>query len=448
MRLTLHWHMMNKNALVYVFLIFMLLVPQNVKAQNCDIVEEEIITLREPIYRTPMVWSSSYGEDGLEQVADMVPAFKDGDENGVIIAGNYTSDEKDQVLKPFLARIDNRGKMAWEKREEGSHLKTVKRLIKLKDGYAVLGDIRITGKGNGFYTATYSKAGDRLTYSPIFVSGAVLDAAGFVETKDGKGFIVALQSTTKSENEKTEAVLYRVNKSGQIIWHRKYSPGLKTAFNNIQSFRVGEYIMSGEIEQEDGRMAAWLMAVDEDGALGWQRQYPRGSNSSLDVVRLLKDGSMIASGHVQPFKGTKKSGWVVKLDGAGTVIWQRYYSGDYRYEAKNVMAEEDGRFSVLLDAYPVPSRKQKAERPKGHASLLTLSPRGYLLNVESFSDGQHAHGLQYIKGDKGERIVAGTIQGTLPDGMDENEVATYVFDGWIFAATSMEPYRDPCENVY
>lgn len=441
---------MNKNAPVYVFLIFMLLVPQGVRAQNCDIVEEEIITLREPVYRTPMVWSASYGQDGLEQIVDMVPAFKDDDSSGVIIAGNYTADEKDQVLKPFLARVDNRGKLVWEKREEGSNLKTVKRLLKLKDGYAVLGNIRVTGKGNGFYTATYSQKGERLTYSPVFISGASLDAAGFVETPDGKDFIVAAQSTTKTgaDEEKTDAVLYRVNKSGQIIWDRKYSPGLKTSFNNIQPFRVGEYIMSGEIEQEDGRMAAWLMAVDEGGALGWQRQYPRGSNSSLDVVRLLKDGGMIASGAVQPFKGTKKSGWVMKLDGAGAVDWQRYYSGDYRYEAKNIMAEEDGRYSVLLDAYPVPSRGQKAERPKGHASLLTLSPRGYLLNVESFSDGQHAHGLQLIKGDKGERIVAGTIQGALPDGMDENDVATYVFDGWIFAATSMEPYRDPCNDIY
>lgn len=440
--------MMNKNAIVYLFLIFMLLVPQGVKAQNCDIIEEEIITLREPVYKTPMVWGSSYGGDGLDQIVDMVAAFKDGDEDGVIIAGNYTADEKDQVLKPFLARIDNRGKLAWEKHEEGSHLKTVKRLIKLKDGYAVLGDVRVSGKGNGFYIATYSKTGDRLTYKPVFVSGVSLDAAGFVETKDGKGFIVAARSTTKTDEEKSEAVLYRVNKSGNIIWHRKYSPGLKTSFNNIQPFRVGEYIMSGEIEQADGRMAAWLMSIDEDGALGWQRQYPRGSKSSLDVVRLLKGGAMIASGTVQPFKGTKKSGWVVKLDGTGTVLWQRYYSGDYRYEAKNVIAEEDGRFSVLLDAYPVPSRKQKAERPKGHSSLLTLSPRGYLLNVESFSDGQHAHGLQYIKGSKDKRIVAGTIQGTLPDGMDEDDIATYVFDGWIFAATSLEPYQDPCGDVY
>ena len=443
---------MKNKAVLYFFLIFLaLLFPVAAAAQQCDTVSEAIITLREPVYRTPTVWNATYGEEGLDQIVDVVLAHEqeDSDEimEAIVIAGNFTRDEKDQTLKSFIAQLDNRGKVVWQTRNESARMRTVERILRLKNGYAVLEDVKDPKKGHGFYISGYSKTGKRIGQYPVFVSGSHLNAKGFVETKDKQGFLVAAELVSKKDKEKREAVLYRINKSGALIWKRKYNPGLKTMFQNIQKLSAGHYMLSGEIEQENGRMAAWLMAVDEGGTIGWQRQYPRGSYSGLHAVRLLQDQSMIVAGVVRPLTGKKKSGWVMKLDRSGTPLWQRYYTGEYGYEAKNILAEKDGRFSVLLDAYPQAGAK-KSIRSRGHARLLTISPRGYLLGVESHTDSQHAHGVQLIRGHNKERLVVGTAQGMIPDNLNPEAAPTFVFDGWLFAATMLEPYRDPCIENY
>ncbi len=447
---------MRNKATIYIFMLFLgLILPCKVMAQQCEVIPEQIETLRAPVYKTPMVWSAAYGEDGLDQLTGLVLPHKmaDDEAGGVIVAGNFTRDEDDKVLHPFLARLDKRGKVVWDKRRDTTKMKTVNRLIRTQKGYAVLGDVKDSKKGNGFYIETYNKAGERLKQRIIFASGGNVIGKGFVETSDGRGFIIAAEFVARKDDEKRDALLYKIAKDGTLVWRRKYSPGLKTVFNDIQMLPDGRYMLIGEIEQEDGRMAGWLMSVDNGGSIGWQRQYPRGSGSSFSSFQKMKDQSMIVVGTVKPSGGTKKSGWVMRLNTTGTPLWQRYYTGsEYRYDGKDVIAEKDGRFSVLLDAYPIRRFKKRgakpAVRPRGHVRLLTLSPRGYLLGVENYTDGQHAHGAQLVRGAADERLVIGSMQGTLPDGMDPNNVATSVFDGWVFAATALDPYFDPCMSGY
>lgn len=442
--------MKNKALFHLLFILCAVFQPFKAQAQQCEVVPEEIVTLREPVYHTPMVWSATYGGEGLDQIVDSVLAHRKAEEEkGIVIAGNYTSGAEGKILNPFITRLDDRGQVVWETREKSSTMKTVTRLLKTTKGYAVLGDIKSSKKGNGFYIARYSKAGKKLSQRPVYAPSGPLIGKGFVETKDKKAFLIAAELREKKNKGNRIPILFRINKDGTFVWQRKYSPGLNTVFNNIQMLSDGRYMITGEMEQEDGRMAAWLMSVDEAGAIGWQRQYPRGSDSKLDYVQLLEDQTMIVSGTVKPLTGTKKSAWVMKLGSSGTPLWQRYYTGKYRYETKGVIAEEDGRFSVLLNGFPDGRIRKKGEkRSRSHTRLLTLSPRGYLLNVESYTDGQQAQGAKLIEGYDGQRLVSGTIQTTLPDGVSADKLPPAIFDGWIFSATALNSYQDPCIKSY
>lgn len=417
-------------------------------AQQCIATIEKIITLREPIYKTPMVWTASYGEYGLDRVKDMVLAHQKDEGEDLLIVGNYTFDKNDEVIHPFVALLGARGKAVWETRSKSSYEQTAEHVLKTKKGYAVLGNIKHPKKGNGFYFALYSKDGKRVKQRPVFASDANVMGKGFVETKDGKGFLIAVERVSKTDEEKRDAVLYRINKDGTFVWSRKYSPGLQTVFTGIHRLFDGRYMLTGKIEQEEGRMAAWLMSVEEDGAIGWQRQYPRGSGAMLHSIVLLKDKSMVAIGTVKPFRGDKQSAWVMKMDSSGAPLWQRYYSGAYRYEARGIVAEDDGRFSIMLNAAPTRGKRKGKLRPRGHVRLIVLSPRGFLMDVESYSDSRHAGGMTYIKSRKGKRIVAGDQQGSIPDGTDPTHLVGSVFNGWIFSATTLDPYEDPCNGGY
>ena len=76
--------------------------------------------------------------------------------------------------------------------------------------------------------------------------------------------------------------------------------------------------------------------------------------------------------------------------------------------------------------------------------MMTFSPRGYLMNVEEFSEGQGAHAFRLVKGPKDERVMTGYSQTKYAEVASVNEIPVSTFDSWIVAAEALDPYEDPC----
>ena len=117
------------------------------QAQNCDIVTEEINRLRPPAFANYTQWDEVYGLDGMEQFSDLVVLF----DGSVVAAGSYTKDEEDPIYKPYLVHMTPKGEVTWEVRDESKSFKTINRILPLKKGYVVLGELNAPGNGNGIY---------------------------------------------------------------------------------------------------------------------------------------------------------------------------------------------------------------------------------------------------------------------------------------------------------
>lgn len=445
---------MNIIVRIYIFLLFLPFIMGGVKpviAQDdlyqddgapiseCDVIKEAIVKLRSPVFNTPTVWNAFYGQNGMEQISGVVP----GDEESFIIAGNYTKDKDDQVYKPFLTKIDNRGRVIWEKRQAVRTYKTVNELSKTKNGYAVIGDIKSLQKTDGFYLGFYTKDGARIREIPVYEAGASLRALSFAPSKSGKSYII---SAVKEAGGKKEAVLYKITLTGKKLWRRQYSPGLTTLFRHIHLADDGNYTMVGEIELEDKRLAGWAARIDDNGALLWQQPYPRGREATFTNAHTNADNSIIVSGQVKGIEKKENAGWVMKLTDDGEVIWQRYYHGKTHYNAPDMIVYDDGRVSVLLDGMKI------RDRDRGHVRLLTLSPRGNVIDTTNFTDGQNAQGYALTLGHDNERVVVGHSQIVMPDDVRIGEkmkpMEPYVYDGWIFAATPLDAYTDVCAKEF
>lgn len=407
---------------------------------KCSIIVEAIVKLRNPIFNTPTVWNAFYGQDGMEKISDVIS----GDEGSFIIAGSYSKDKEDMSYKPFLAKIDARGRVIWESRQDikqksGTH-KTIKALSKNKDGYVVLGNVANSSDKNlGFYIGVYGDDGKLIREIPIYEKGYSLKALGFAPSKSGKSYIV---SAVKGNGDQKEVALYKITLTGKKLWSRQYRVGGNIAFNHIELAFDGNYTLVGEIQQEGGRMAGWVARIDDSGALLWQQSYPRGRFASLMDVHTNKDNTIIASGVAKGIGEKSDSAWLMKLASDGSVIWQRYYQGKMHYSAPSLIAYNDGRISVLLNGSKVKSND------RGHVRILNISPRGELLDGSSFTDGQSAQAYTLKLAGNGDRIVAGFSQISAPDDIGNKELPPYVFDGWIFAATSLKPYIDVCTKDF
>lgn len=434
-----------RNLICLPLCVALLIAAKPVLAQECVTVSETIVPLKRARLGTPTIWSTFYGQDGMESIADVAL----GGEGTFVVVGSYTKDKEDLVSKPFMAKLDGRGRIVWENRQDVSAHKTFQAIHKRPKGYAAIGDSHQEKKGKGFYLGLYTESGERIREIPVTEAGYELSALSFAPSKSGKSYLIA---ATREAKGKTEAVVYKITLAGKILWRRQYSPGLANKLHHIHLASDGHYTMVGEMKSDYDRMAGWIVRIDYNGALVWQKQYPRGRGAALLSAQTNADNSITVSGRVDGAGVKESAAWVMKVSAGGDALWQRYYQGRTHYSAPSLLGHEDGRTSVLIDGIRL------HPNDRSHVSLLTLSPRGRLMDVESFSDGQGARGYMIKSGYYGERVVVGHVQNIKPktewgdEGAEEEkeniESIPYLYDGWIYAATALEPYDDPCIRKY
>ena len=449
--------MINKR-IFFIFLIFSILWlvvnPPFVWAQECEVSESAIVTLKEPDFTTPKKWEVTYGEDGLEQfVGISLPLSSTGtldllEKLKVAAGGNYTPDSSSSILNPFIVKLDKKGKSLWEKKTKRSTSQTVENFLRAKNSYVLFGNISKGEERKGIYIARYNANGGKISERAIFSDKGALLAKGIVETNAKDGFIIAVERRSTKDIDVRKVVLYKVLKDGTIAWEKIYDPGAEAVVNSIAGDGDQGYILAGAIRGDEGRTAAWLIHLRENGALNWQRQYRRGKGARFEKVAVNPYGQVIIVGNIDPHGTTShKSSWVMVTDKLGNLVWQRYYQGNYKILAQDFVAHDDGRIFVLADFYPVKaSMKQKLQeaRPRGHVRILTISPRGVLMDVQSYSAGLHAHASSIIQDVEGGFFVGGSVQQNIPDDLDKKRSSSSVFDGWIFQTGAVDDYGDPC----
>ena len=441
--------MMMTKFLLFVSLLFLgALTPSEGEARSCKFKEEGVIVLKDPVFNGRRIWGMNYGGAGVEQINDVVVAHNDGEtftENSYVIAGDYTTAPESNVLRPFLAHVTRKGKVLWENKNNGSLKKTIKKLIKTDTGYAVLGNIKNSKNWRGFYIERFNKKGKLLSRTPVYGDDYHADGQSMVETEDKKGFIVAAMHNFNKDGTKSEAALYRIDHDGALAWRRRYNAGLNMKFYNIQLLPNKFYAVTGSVDhKKTGKTLGLLMLMDETGEKGWQQQYHRGDVTSIKKVVTMADDSMILIGGTVPAGSEKESAMVMKVNASGSMIWRRFYIGDYRYVVQDVATLIYDRILIMLDAYPEVADDRK-KPPKGHVQMLTLSTRGDMLGVESFTSGQNAHAGRVLQGDKREHIIVGTVQAKNPELVPVDELPPPKFDGWLVASKlKYESYEDLC----
>ncbi len=440
---------MKSKVLISLILIFsplIALAQGKANTQTCDITPMKIIELGEPDFKAPIIMESSYKLSGIKNILDADFAhntIQNQEFQNYVLLGNYSKEGDPSKTYPFLTVINQKGQVIWDALENSQFQLEAIQLLKNKYGYVVLGNIRHPTKGRGFYLAQYSKLGKRLRQTPFYTAGFNSFAKSMTYTGDGKGYLVAIDRVSK--DGKKIATVYRVDAEGFSPWDKKYPMKGSSVFENIQLLRDKGYIVTGSVEQEDGRMAGWLFNMTELGIAGWQKTYVRGVNASLHQAVALKNGSYLLAGYTQSFFGDKKTAWVMNVGENSVPLWQRFYTGNYDYNIKDLKVDSNNLITILMDAQPL-SKKEKEDniKRKGHLVLLTLSPRGDVLYEDSFEGGDNSFATSLFKGKDTEHIIMGMKQYLPPPDMMEQSDVQPINEGWLLFSPSFSDYVDSC----
>jgi len=145
--------------------------------------------------------------------------------------------------------------------------------------------------------------------------------------------------------------------SPAIQWQYNYGGSSPELANSISATPDGGYILAGRAISDDGDVTGhhgfgdiWVVKLDQDGAIAWERCYG-GTETEELVCRVLptRDGGYIVGGTTPSSDGDVEcttpplsKAWVLKLNDAGVVEWQRCYGGSGLDRLLDLQETEDG----------------------------------------------------------------------------------------------------------
>jgi len=166
------------------------------------------------------------------------------------------------------------------------------------------------------------------------------DVANSIQQTIDGGYIVAGYTDSFGEGSSDFWIL-KLMMEGEIEWQKTYGGSEIDVANSIQQTTDGGYIVAGTTDSYgEGSTDFLVLKLDSAGKTEWKKTYGKeGSERALCVQQTI-DGGFIVAGDTDSFGNKSVDFWVLRLDSAGDIEWQRRYGGsdnDWAYSIQQTM---------------------------------------------------------------------------------------------------------------
>ena len=448
---------MNRHLIYALLIVFAAPFPfvSTAFAQNCEVQYEALVNLRSPFVGSYNIWDTVYGEVKTDEAFNTGYVLESGN---LFVVGTRIDPDKGDKKSLLMAEIGRNGRVFWEKQHEIAALGEIVTVLPHKKGAVVLANITPESKRKHIWLGFFDDKGGLVWQKTIKGGNGDLIAHDIERSKSGKSFVVAAFSITPGSGQPGWSVVYRVNTKGAVMTKQSFVIGAENAIHDLHRLENGDFMAVGTIDDAGGRETGWMMRLAEDLRMVWQKPYPRGAAAELIKGHSTIDGVFVTTGTALPVGNGTRATWVMAVDeNSGDIGWQRYFSGDLHFDARDIWANGDGMITVLMDGQ-TPEDSDVTE----HVRLLTINPRGVLFVSDEFFNGAGVDAYRLLPNEHGERLVIGrTIidhqieedfegkpLGPMPEGQELPPDETFLLrssEGWVIAFTAVDGYEDPCK---
>ncbi len=247
------------------------------------------------------------------------------------------------------------------------------------------------------------------------------------------GFILAGSSLSgKTGNKQQENIkdldywVWKMDEKGDLDWQKSFGGTGADFLQSIQNTRDGGFILAGTstsmkgVDKRDdcyGQEDFWIIKLNAKGDEQWQRTIGGPSKEMLRTIRQTKDGGFIIGGSSSSEKSMDKSQnsygnldyWVVKLDGTGTLEWEKTFGGQYVDILEDLITTKDEGY--LIGGWsnsPESESKKEASFGEGDYWIIKLDKNGEIVwqRILGGEDDDHPYALLEAK--EGGYIVGGS----------------------------------------
>jgi len=185
-----------------------------------------------------------------------------------------------------------------------------------------------------------------IPYSLKYTADGGTVAAGYTDSKNG-------DVNPQANREYWDLWILKLDRCGTIQWEKSFGGTGYESARDIAQTSDGGFIVLGETNSTDGGVVAgfggtkdiWLLKLDGNGNLQWQKRY---GGSGLDIgnrIHILDDGNYLivasTSSNDGDMRGNHGSGGytdgaLFKINSAGTLLWSKCYGGSKNDELLDI----------------------------------------------------------------------------------------------------------------
>jgi hypothetical protein len=190
-------------------------------------------------------------------------------------------------------------------------------------------------------------------------------------TSDG-GFVIASTSYSNDgdvsghhgSTATSDFWVFKIDSLGGIEWQNSFGGSEDEKVNGIQNTSDGGYILIGETNSTDGDVTgyhvgpdafktdAWVVKLDSLGNLEWEQAYGGAGGEAGRGITETHDGGYVFVGYADSTDGdvsglhALSDVWLVKIDNAGSLLWQHCLGGSSFENGRNVRLTNDNGFII------------------------------------------------------------------------------------------------------
>jgi len=310
-------------------------------------------------------WQNSYGGSDY----DWAYAIRETSDLGYIVAG-YTESFGAGGADAWILKLTSSGTVSWEKAYGDVDTDEVYSIQQTSDlGYIAAGRTSSFGGGDSDMWVLKLNNDGTIQWEHRY-GGADPDSASCIQQTSDGGYIVAGEtwSTVSGMTNDCDIAVLKLDSNGYVSWQKTYGDIDNDSASCIQQTSDFGYIVAGYTRSFGGISNIWVLKLDSAGVITWQKTYG-GIWSSASSIKETSDSGYILTGYTYSFGAGASDFWVLKLDSSGTISWQKTYGG----------SNYDWAYTVLetsLNEYLVAGQTRSYGAGYGDTFILKLDSNG------------------------------------------------------------------------
>ncbi len=346
-------------------------IDKNIESDKCLISVTNDLSKNEQIKSCEIEWEKSFGGSEDDQAYSIIQT----DDGGFAVAGYTSSEDGDITQKKgyydyWVIRLDNQGKILWEKTYGGSSADKSHCIIQTDDGgFAVAGysnssDKDISDeKGNDDYWIIKLNKDGVLEWEKSYGGKDIDHAYSISQTNDG-GYVIAGESNSTDgdifdNNGSFDYWIIKIDSQGSLIWEKTYGGSDWDQANSVIQTADGGYVVAGYTSSKNGDVSKlkgfvdyWILKLDSKGMLEWENTF---GGSRYDIPKAIiqtDDNCLVIAGSVyssdldvSQYKG-ESDYWIIKIDNNGNLLWEKTLGGRGVDHANSIIQTSDKGFIV------------------------------------------------------------------------------------------------------